>query len=339
MIYFCKGCDGVCKGCSKGCDECGKCCNEACGPCCKVLERPLGGYVLLTAIANFIVFGCAVVGGINKTVQDCKDNPVMLLCFANAAIAVIHICFGFYLQARLVSGLEKSGAVATSSKELLNQAGHIMLYDVGFCLYVFVFIGSFGLNCIGMSWISGCEPGTPLPYAASLILILFAVGIVFFAWFWWMILCCDDCCGNIFKGPTPVARPPPTSGGGGGRPPQQRKRSPGLFGCLLGGLMPQPQQQKMPGYQQPAQQVGVPVAAGYVVQPSGQTGYGGSPPPQQAAYGGAPPAAAYAAPAPAPQPQSKAQEVAGTVAAGGLSLAGKGLTAAGGWLQGKGQKK
>merc|ERR1740130_783585 len=112
MIYFCKGCDNGCKACTEGCDE-------VCSPCCKVLERPLGGYVLLCGIVNFIVFGCAGAGMVNEDVSNCPDDyPVMLLCICNVVLAVCHAGFAVYLQSRIVSGLQKAGPSASgTSKE------------------------------------------------------------------------------------------------------------------------------------------------------------------------------------------------------------------------------
>merc|ERR1719373_935491 len=101
MIYICKGCGGCCSSCGKACDECGKCCNEACAPCCKMLERPLGGYVLLTGIAMLLVAICGGLGMPNKQVSDC-DNPVMALCAGCVALAFVHAGFAVYLQHKLV---------------------------------------------------------------------------------------------------------------------------------------------------------------------------------------------------------------------------------------------
>jgi len=149
MIYFCKGCECI----GKGCDECSKALGECCKPCAKILERPLGGFVLMSIIVNLIVLICALLGVINPDVKNCTD-PVMLLCLADAVLAIIHGGFGVYLQSRLVSGLTKAGAIGPSSSlpssEIMKQAGHIALYDVGFCLYIFVFAGSFFLQRRGL---------------------------------------------------------------------------------------------------------------------------------------------------------------------------------------------
>jgi hypothetical protein len=259
----------------------------------------------LTNILCIIVLGCSGAGALNKDVSDCED-PVMMLCFANVALAIVHGGFALYLQSRLLTGLAKTGTAASSSKELMSQANHIMLYDIGFCLYVFVFFVSFGLNVVGLSWISDCSPSTPLPFIGALLLVLYAFGVVFFAVFWWFLMACDECCGGLFRPPPP--RPTPVYAAA-----PARKRPAGLVGFMLGGLMPQ---QKQRGPQPAPQQMGMPmgvpvqvarpVATGYVVQQPGAA----APPPAAApgAYGGG-----AGAPPPAAQP-SLASQVAGGAA-------------------------
>jgi hypothetical protein len=319
MIYFCKGCGAGCNGLGKCCDEIGKCLNEVCAPCCKVLDRPLGGYVLLTFIVCIIGLGCAGAGAINEGVKEC--SKVQLLCFANVALTIIHAGFAIYLQSRLVSGMEKAGGtVSMTGKEILNRAGHIVLYDVGFCVYVFVFIGSWGLNVIGMSWVSACNLDTPLPMFGALAMVLFGMGAVTFAFFFWCVAVCNDCFSPSHKPPPPGAAP--------------RKRRRGLFGFIFGSLFDMGQSQPQRPAQQPqayGQPVGQPVAVAQPGQPYQWPAAQQQPVPQPVYAGGGQPQPGVAQPAPAPPPPSAAQQVA----AGGLNLAGQGLAAAGQWMQQK----
>jgi len=312
MIYFCKGCTAGCKGLEDCCKECTKCC----APCCKVLERPLGGYVLCAFIANLVALLCAGIGGVNEGVSDCSN--VQLLCFANVGLALVHTGFALYLQSRLVQGMAKAAPTAQgTSKEIMTQAGHIMLYDVGFCLYLFVFVGSFGLNVVGMSWASACNSGTALPFLGALCMVMFALFVGFFSCFWFCFLACDDCCGGSPQ-----------------RHQAKPKKNRGVMGFFLGGLLPKQQQQPGPAaqpYGQPAY-AGTPAAQPGYAQPVAQPGYAPGQPVAQAQPVYAQPVYA-GTPAPPPQPTA-AQQAAG-VAGAGISMMGKGMAAAGGYLQSK----
>lgn len=301
MIYCFKGCGSACSSCGKACDELGKCCKEVCGPCCKVLERPLGGYVLLTAIVNCFVVLCAGIGTVNKDVSDC-DQPVMALCAGNVVLGIAHAAFAFYLQYRLVSGMASDRAADLQSHDLMKRAGEIVLYDVGFCLYIFVFIGSFGFNCVGIAWVSDCalEATQPFPLLSCVFLILYAIGVCCFMVLWYCALACDACLGGQKA----------KSGG------QKQK---GLLGFLLGSLFNSPQSRSQSSQPQPSS-MGAPVVQGYAV----------TDPPGQAKM-----SPSHPAPAPVPQQQPGVQAQATQFAAGGLQMAGQGLQAAAGWLGGK----
>jgi len=311
MLYFCQGL-------AKGCDGLSNGCGRVCVPCMKVLDRPLGGYVILTCFWNVIVFCCAAGGAANAEVGACPD-PVRTLCIVDVLLAIIHAAFGFYLQIRLVAGMKRAGMTerAMSSKELLNQAGQIALYDIGFCLYILVFMASFGINAMGLTWISNCNLATTfLPWMGAFFLVLFAMAALIFVVLWVVALCCDDVCGKNFVG-------------------MPRARRSGIFGFLFGGLLgPKNSTQSQPPAAQQFGRGGP--APGFVAQAQP------APPAYQPT---APPAGAYAAPAAAPaeKPKQTGAEQAATVAMGaagvGIGLAGKGLGAAGTWLQAKAAKK
>lgn len=209
MIYFFKGCQGGCTGCCKGCGSifsgCGKACDEicsgfseCCSPICKTLERPLGFYVLLCFILQLIAFIAAGASLADKTVTKCEDAPLAVFCVVNCLLAIVHFGFSIYLQLRLVKGLNQKAQQGMTAKELMGQAGHILCYDVGFCIYIFVFIFSFGLNCAGFAWASTCSPDTGMPYVSAGIMILWAVLAMNFACLWTCAMACDDCLSGIF---------------------------------------------------------------------------------------------------------------------------------------------
>eukprot|EP00747_Dinoflagellata_sp_TGD_P032610 gnl/TRDRNA2_/TRDRNA2_136097_c0_seq1.p1 gnl/TRDRNA2_/TRDRNA2_136097_c0~~gnl/TRDRNA2_/TRDRNA2_136097_c0_seq1.p1 ORF type:complete len:313 (+),score=33.79 gnl/TRDRNA2_/TRDRNA2_136097_c0_seq1:87-941(+) len=278
----------------------------------------------------------------NEKVRNCEAAPVMVFCLADCVFSVLHVLFAFYLQNRLVQAFRRDDMqVQATPAQLMSQAGHIVLYDIGFCLYLFAFVGSFGFNCLGLKWTSDC-PGTSMPYIAGFLLILYAIGAVNFAFMWWCMLSCDDCCGLQSTSRPAVAQ---------GAPPRLSPAQRVIFGkqdpfmaaagaavgaALGGGGQQRPSAGPAPVYQAGG---GVPMAtatpyatatpvAGYAGGPAYAPGY---------APGG--PAPGYATPAAsAPPPQSQQPSTTAKVAGGALSLAGAGLQAAGNYL-GSGKKQ
>mmetsp|Transcript_82706 Transcript_82706/g.184531 ORF Transcript_82706/g.184531 Transcript_82706/m.184531 type:complete len:349 (+) Transcript_82706:101-1147(+) len=348
MIYIFKACDGCCSGFGKACDQCCKDLGQCCDPLCKVMDRPLGGYVLMAGLMNVPAAVCSVLALTDEGVTGCTKHPLSAFCGVNCLLAIGHTAFALYLQRQLVRGLAvdpltgttqsapSSGVAPTvvqelSAKELMSRAGHIVLYDVGFCFYVFVFGFSFIFQNIGFGWISGCRGvDSALPWFSAVLLLLFAFGAVGFAMLWYCALACDDCCGSF------GARPVST-----GAQPQNRQNT-GLVGSLLKVIMGGGMSRQQQPPQQPPTVMGAPVYAA-----GGQQAYGGQ---HQQPYGGqqqryAPPAGQYypgtAAPPPqAPQPSGtqQAKQVAQQAAASGLAGLGQGMQKAGQWLSGAGKK-
>lgn len=327
MIYLCKGCDQICKG-------CGKTCEEVCSPCAYILDRPLGGFVLLALLTNIPAAACAGLGVLDEQVRDCED-PLMLLCCVNVLLAIIHCIFAFYLQHRLVYGLSDAkltpgtaGATPPTggfltSKQLMDRMGSVMLYDVGVCLYIFVFIGSFFLNSASSALVADCRVDSALPGIAGVLLVLFAVLTVVFAFFWYCAVSCDACCGqNVSRPPQPVVQ---------GRPVQQQHHS-GLTRMVFGkstgfnAMYGRPAGQPPPVTGAPVQYGMAPGAAPYAPTVQATPVYGAPPPGQPMAY--ATPVQGTAATT--KQGPSATQQVVG----GGLSMAGKGLQKVGNWLGG-----
>lgn len=302
MIYFCKGCSECGKACDDVCKELGKCCACITDPICKAMDRPLGGYVMLNLFVCLPAAVCAGVGLANQEVRDC-DSPLMMFCAADAALGVIHFCFSLYIQQQIVKGFESApltagtgSSEAPSAKELMNRAGHIVCYDVGFCLYVFVFVGSFGLNCVGLAWTTECGNGTAMPYVAASLLILFGFMAVSFIYCWYCLLSCDDCCSFFGQSPVAARRP--------------EKKPPFLMRLFLGNSRSQ-QVRSNPAGAAPAAAVGKPGPAP-APKPGAAPGSGWS-------GGGSAPAAAPAAEPAKNDVGSQAAKFVG----GGLQKVGK----------------
>lgn len=256
------------------------------------------GSLIVAGIAGL----CAVGSLADAKVRDCD----MLLPFLGLdfVLAIMHIVFAFYLQRRLISGLNATAEgqgqgqapQALSAKELMNRAGHIFMYDVGFCLYTVGFVIAFCWNCVGMGWIGDCKDASSLAYVAAVLMILYALFTVNFAILWYCALCCDDCCSPILGSSKPV-----NTG--------QAQQNKGLMRMVMGKSAFIPGGGQAAVYGQPV--AGTPVQA--------------QPVPQQAQ-----PVPQQAQPAAAPQQQG--------MVGMGLGMLGGGLQMAGKALQGQGKK-
>eukprot|EP00929_Paragymnodinium_shiwhaense_P076810 TRINITY_DN39541_c0_g1_i2.p1 TRINITY_DN39541_c0_g1~~TRINITY_DN39541_c0_g1_i2.p1 ORF type:complete len:215 (-),score=40.61 TRINITY_DN39541_c0_g1_i2:200-844(-) len=205
MIYIFKGCEGCCNGFGKACDRLCHGCNHVCRPCCQVLERPLGGFVLLAAILGLpaTLFGALAVT--EPEASDC-EQPLLMVCGVNAVLGLLHPGMALYLQVRLLSGLDPAQLTSAdlSAKELLNRAWHIVLYDVCFCFYIFAFFGGFFFNLWSFGAVSGCQ--STYIWLSSTLLLLFGLGALGFTFLWFLVMACEDCC-NFGGSSRPKSQP------------------------------------------------------------------------------------------------------------------------------------
>lgn len=199
MIYICKAAVMPCKLCDMGCQLCGKGCHEgcsgcrrACSECCKLIgdfwapiaRNPLGGYVLGTwACMAAVVFAM----GTNLSQVQC-DKP-KVFCYVDFALAALHASFAYYLQHRLIKAIGAKEAHEMSHRDIAEKAQHVMLYDFGFCIYVFVFIGAFAYQFKGLSDLNACD-GNAAAWVAGTGMILYAVGVWNYAFCWFCTQCC-----------------------------------------------------------------------------------------------------------------------------------------------------
>jgi len=201
MIYICKALCLPCKACDKACQELSKACQGCCnaisdffGP---ITQNPLGGYVFGTWMTMLLAIG--LLGySVSKTV--CED-PKMTM-YILIGLAVIHGAFAYYMQRRLVSALGDQRPSEMSHKEIAEKTRQVMMYDVGFCLYFFVFCGSFFYACSALGTLGGCE-GTGPAWSAAALLILYGFGVFNYAVCWY---CCQCCCGQL-EGAMPKSGP------------------------------------------------------------------------------------------------------------------------------------
>jgi len=270
----------------------------------KVLDRPLGGYVVTAWMFNIPVGICAALALANGRISGCVDKSVFWFCVANVVLAIVHCGFAIYLQTRLVALLaHMSDGREATSQDLMKRAGDIVLYDFGFCIYIFVFLGSFFFQFVGLSWGRECDAGA-LPILAGVLLILFAFAAGFFFTIWLATLACVNCCQQCFGNlMLKVVL---------GRDISQRR--PPAPAVLIG---------------QAVTTGAVPPQRPYQAVPPGHPG----PSAAQAMYG-------VPASSTASTPQTQ-QALDGAIAAAGIGigLAGAGLQAAAGWLKEKGEQR
>lgn len=378
MIYICQAPGQCCKALDKACTECSKalgpickpvsqCIEFVCTPITKVLDRPFGFFVIFAALINIPAAVVAALGVVDPEVADCEKHPLVIFCIVDIVLAVMHIAMALYIQYRLSFGLQEGvlnaktpmpGAQQTfqqavnpgqeqelSTRDLMQRAGEIIMYDVGFCLYVFAFIGAFVFNGLGMDWIRACNPDSAYPRAAGVLHLFFLVGALFIAGVWLSFLFCQACC-DCLDGSSKRRKQQHQQQQQRQQPPKQQYMQSGLTTLVLGRkkggqiLRPPPQQQQgVVLGPQAAPIQGVP-AAGFApaAAPPASVVYGQ---PQAMPAPSAPPMTPSAPPMAAPvqeqsqQPQQKGGMLstvggfAATGAAAGIGAAGRGLQAVG----------
>mmetsp|Transcript_54598 Transcript_54598/g.153307 ORF Transcript_54598/g.153307 Transcript_54598/m.153307 type:complete len:277 (-) Transcript_54598:144-974(-) len=164
------------------------------------VSGPLGGFVLLTMIMNMPSVIYAVMAVADPSVEACGGPRLQHFCKVDIALALINLVFAFYIKQRVDEGLARrlggtpSGgepflptqAPATRSNRrlVLKEVKTLLLYDVGFAVYFFVFVYAFATNVHGLSLARYCYGESDAPHAAALLQIFYAVLAVQYAVCW-----------------------------------------------------------------------------------------------------------------------------------------------------------
>jgi len=231
MIYLCKPCELLSVACGESCKFCRATCGESCKACGRcwdalfdifgsVTRFPLGGYVMGTWVTMIVVLVCSVLSFLEvqdlaaggALSQGCLDTE--MICLGNSAFAVLHFIAARYIQWRIVSKVKETMEERTPGVEIqgnndiphdmiAESAYEVALYDVGFCLYFFIFAGSFGFNCWGWTLDGKCLDNN-MGWGAAFAMILYGIGVwnYFFCWY-----CMQYCCGKAKKKPKGGAGP------------------------------------------------------------------------------------------------------------------------------------
>lgn len=202
-VFFC--CRGCCSGCCKAISSAlnalsvgilfiWNTLSDACGIHCACIIapflQPLGGYIGISLLfcMPILLYSYWSLG--TSALLQCEN--VHFVNTGNMVLAAAHIIFGFYLQRRLVSGLQASNEESAegdgATKTLSDQAWSIMLYDVGFCLYVPLFAGAFAFGIFGVHWTFQCSLSTWYIKTSSILTIVHHILATIYIINWWIMV-------------------------------------------------------------------------------------------------------------------------------------------------------
>lgn len=216
-------CEELCQPCSEGCED--------------FLNRPLGGYVAMASWLSILEIGfCGycllwsnkmapheanvVLGtlpadgngtsaaGAGHGIHGCvipescgigHEVGILNWIYAQMGLAVIHLLFAFYVQARLLRRLKEVAAtsgdgapVVVSSANVKDSFKHVFLYDIGVCLYVFLLAFQLMWGIWGLSWTQSspsCDPHK-WPSTAAQLGSFFFWFVCFYSAGWWGYMGC-----------------------------------------------------------------------------------------------------------------------------------------------------
>eukprot|EP00401_Gymnodinium_catenatum_P069812 CAMPEP_0117522418 /NCGR_PEP_ID=MMETSP0784-20121206/34196_1 /TAXON_ID=39447 /ORGANISM="" /LENGTH=156 /DNA_ID=CAMNT_0005318487 /DNA_START=210 /DNA_END=680 /DNA_ORIENTATION=- len=118
------------------------------------------------------------------------DNPKMF-CLIQIVLAAIHAIFALYIQRRLCNAVGKDVYSRMTFSEVAAKTTEIMMYDIGFCVYVMVFAGAFFYTCYGLSGLGDCS-GTGPAWSSAALHVIYIFGVFHYALCWYF---CQSCCG------------------------------------------------------------------------------------------------------------------------------------------------
>jgi len=195
-------------------DTCAKCdcevicapCEDFCGNCADLLQRPLGGYVVMAVwLSSLEITACALSLAKKKILDGCtiEDNfggqvGIEYWLIVQIVFAAIHFLFAPYIQCMLMkqlneSALQDGGRRDTLSKQKVKDSFiHVFLHDFGVLFYVIILFGSYVWSWMGSDWSRGnanCNPGQWPSWAAALGLF-FPWFVIFYALGWWCLIGC-----------------------------------------------------------------------------------------------------------------------------------------------------
>lgn len=168
---------------------CGACCSNACTLAMSPLKKPLAGYIVLALILGIpvVAFGIADLSH--------GDEKCWRISSCFIALGILHIASALYLQERLSQGLTNDDSSHLmeegASESLATRALNVMMYDVGFCMYMPLSLFSFCLGCWAAGQTSDCIVW-PGPFVSSILLVVFGCCASMYMTCW---ACIVSCCG------------------------------------------------------------------------------------------------------------------------------------------------
>lgn len=194
MIYVFRGlarcCDAPCRFCGEACKVLARGCEHVSVCFQPIVDAPLGRYVIGTW---FVMFFVALCGGLGFISAECDDSTIA--CAVFIALAALHASFAYYLQRRIVVGMTKRGQQTVNQQELAREAGRIMLYDIGVCLYSILYVCAW-CWCFYSFAMLGCGGGAG--FAAAILLILYGMAASTYLLAWYCCTCCAGTAGEVW---------------------------------------------------------------------------------------------------------------------------------------------
>jgi hypothetical protein len=215
MIYIGKGIGEICKlPCTlcKGCCDLFKNCCAAFGEFWEpIIANPLGNYVIGTWI-GMLIAALAAIWGVS-IVGDCTDDDLKGqlsgYCLVAIVFAIVHSGMAYYMQRAIIKGLGGKDFKEMTAKEIQEQAGQILLYDVPVCLYSFFCFAAFGVNCWALSFEECAGLDNQPQTGTAMVMICWGLlaGVYLCCWY-----CCLGCQGTFNNGTNGGEAPPTTVG-------------------------------------------------------------------------------------------------------------------------------
>lgn len=205
MIYVFRGCQAactctaracgaVCKGISSACTACCKVCDASCECVTAPFSKPFGGYVLWSVALGAPAAACGIMALHTKDAHRCEH--IRTASLLQVVFGLGHALFAVYFQQRLLAGLTAHGELEALGlpeyrpAALAERAWHIILYDVGFCLYVPFFAAAFVVAALALGWSVQCSSGALWTVAASVLLLCYSAVASGYFIKWWVVVSC-----------------------------------------------------------------------------------------------------------------------------------------------------
>jgi len=132
------------------------------------IDEPLGFLVVISLIMNGLTAWNSLKSSVSDLARDCTENNGMgtlaTVMKLDLILALIHLAFVVYMKRQVLyhftEGEQRSDASSMNAQQVSERVSEFAKYDVGFCLYFFVWLYSFYLNLSGWNLLFECKSET-----------------------------------------------------------------------------------------------------------------------------------------------------------------------------------